>query len=317
MRSSTRNTSRSIGKSIAAAAVAATTAATLSAIGAGPANAAPARPDLTVTALTWTPGGVNAGVPVTFSATVKNTGKAATPAGVIHGVGFQVDGKLVTWSDTFTASLRPGQSTTVTANFGPTQSATWAATQGRHEVLAFVDDAGRIAESNEGNNRTKKTLTVGASTVTGTTMAGVVPTTKLAALPYDTGLATYVTGAGYAACYTAAGTVRAGTETYLGEYGAGNVQYHPNAPFSWSGAGFAPAGATTVTSEPVDLNEIVRWNYGTPPERLTCRADETAAFTRLHATKVTTNRYTLLPGGYYSDKLIGSYTSPISVDMPF
>ena len=325
MRSSTKNTSRNtgktIGKSIAAAAVAATTAATLSALGAGTANAAPAKPDLTVTALSWTPGGVNAGVPVTFSATIKNLGNAATPAGTIHGVGFQVDGKLVTWSDTRTASLKPGQSTTVTANYGPTKSATWSATQGKHEVLAYVDDAQRIAESNEGNNRTKTTMTVGASTVVSSAMTPAGPTSKLTALPYATGLASSIRGAGYAACFTTAadGTraARPGTETYLGEYGAGNWMYHQDSSWGWSGIADVPAGATSAAGTAIDLNEILRWNYGTPAERLTCRPGEEAGFTRLHATQITTNRYALASDGWTAADLVGTYTGPISVDLPF
>ena len=60
------------------------------------------------------------GTPVTFTATVKNQGTMATPAGMIIGVQFQVDGKNpVTWSDTDKASLAPGASVTLTANGGP------------------------------------------------------------------------------------------------------------------------------------------------------------------------------------------------------
>lgn len=118
------------------------------------------QPDLIVTAITWSPAAPVRGQAVTFSATIKNQGTAATPAGVIHGVGFSVDGTEVTWSDLFTSSLAPGASVTVTANSGPTGSSTWTATSGTHTILAFVDDVNRIAESNENNNTLTKSMTV-------------------------------------------------------------------------------------------------------------------------------------------------------------
>ena len=316
MRSSTKNTSRNIGKTIAAAAVAATTAATLSALGAGAANAAPAKPDLTVTALTWTPEGVNAGVPVTFSATIKNLGNAATPAGTIHGVGFQVDGKLVTWSDTRTASLKPGQSTTVTANYGPTKSATWSATQGKHEVLAYVDDAQRITESNEGNNRTKTTMTVAAAPAMTTTLKGSSSYSTFAALPQRTGISSSVRGSGYGACHTADGRVVAGTEKYLGEYGAGNSVYYTGGPYTYSGLADVPAGTTSATSAPIDMTQIRRGSYGDPALKLTCAAGQLPGFTRLHVTEVTSKRWTLNAGGWSGETLLSTATARVSADLP-
>jgi len=46
----------------------------------------------------------------------------------------------VTWSDTFTGPLAPGDSVVVTADNGPTGSATWSALTGTHTVVATVDD---------------------------------------------------------------------------------------------------------------------------------------------------------------------------------
>lgn len=101
-----------------------------------------------------------AGDGVRFSAVVRNQGTAPTPAGVIHGVLFTVDGMPVTWSDNFSSSLAPGQSVTLTANGGP-QSAVWAARSGNHTVVAFVDDVNRITdEFNESNNTLSRTLKV-------------------------------------------------------------------------------------------------------------------------------------------------------------
>jgi subtilase family serine protease len=118
------------------------------------------QPDLIVTAITWSPAAPVRGQAVTFSATIKNQGTAATPSGVIHGVGFSVDGAEVTWSDLFTSALAPGASVTVTANGGPNGSGTWISTSGTHTILAFVDDVNRIAESNENNNTLTKSMTV-------------------------------------------------------------------------------------------------------------------------------------------------------------
>ncbi len=75
-----------------------------------------AKPDLIVTAISWSPTQPVAGSAVRFKATIKNQGTAASPSGIIHGVAFFVDGKQVSWSDTDTASLAPGASITLTAN---------------------------------------------------------------------------------------------------------------------------------------------------------------------------------------------------------
>ena len=49
-------------------------------------------PDLIVTNVTWSPTTPTVGQPVLFSATIKNQGTAATPDGIIEGIGFLVDG---------------------------------------------------------------------------------------------------------------------------------------------------------------------------------------------------------------------------------
>lgn len=121
---------------------------------------APALPDLIVTAITWSPASPVTGQAVTFSATIKNQGTVATPAGVIHGVSFSVDGTQVNWSDTSTTSLAAGASRTVTANSGPSGSSTWTSTTGTHSVVATVDDINRMAESNESNNTFTNSMTV-------------------------------------------------------------------------------------------------------------------------------------------------------------
>ena len=118
-------------------------------------------PDLVVSGVSWTPASIAAGQNATFTATVKNQGTAATKAGVIVGVRFDVDGTAVSWSDNDTASLAPGASVTVTANSGPTGRSTWSAVSGLHTLQAWVDDVNRITESNESNNKTTVSLPIG------------------------------------------------------------------------------------------------------------------------------------------------------------
>jgi Glycosyl hydrolase family 26/Bacterial Ig domain/CARDB len=123
-------------------------------------NAAPATPDLVVTDLTWAPARPIAGQSVTFTATVKNQGMAATPIGTTIGVAFLVDGRKVSWSGSDASSLPAGQSRALSADGGPTGTALWPATVGTHAVRAVVDDVFRIAESNEGNNGRDSSLIV-------------------------------------------------------------------------------------------------------------------------------------------------------------
>src|SRR6185295_14728152 len=121
------------------------------------------QPDLIVTSISWSPMSPVTGNAVTFSAIIKNQGTGPTPAGVIHGVEFLVDGVQVSWSDNSTTSLAAGATRTVTANSGPNGgSSTWSATSGTHAILAHVDDVNRIAESNESNNTLTSSLTVAA-----------------------------------------------------------------------------------------------------------------------------------------------------------
>ena len=102
--------------------------------------------------LRTTPLAAPAGARVVFRATIKNVGSEPTPAGVVHGVAFLVNGHVVAWSDTSTSSLAPGATRTLSANSGPWQRAGWRAIGGAHEIEAIWDDIGRIDESNEANN---------------------------------------------------------------------------------------------------------------------------------------------------------------------
>jgi hypothetical protein len=121
---------------------------------------APTGVDLTVTQIFWSPAHPKAGQPLTFSATVKNRGSAATDDGVVIGVAFQINGMTVTWSDNNKASLGPGQSRRLTANFGPGESATWTAVAGEHTLGAWVDDVNRLPDTNRNNNTNEAQLVV-------------------------------------------------------------------------------------------------------------------------------------------------------------
>ena len=115
-------------------------------------------PDLIVTDISWDPTTVHTGNTVTFTVTVKNVGVAATPAGVILGVNFKVDGASAGCNGTSTSSLAPGATRTLTAN--ACSPSTWTAVVGTHTVVAKVDDQSRIQESDETNNTRSGTITV-------------------------------------------------------------------------------------------------------------------------------------------------------------
>jgi hypothetical protein len=120
--------------------------------------------DMIVTAISMSPAAPAAGQAVTFSATIKNQGTTATPAGVKNGVVFSIDGATVSWSDNNTSSIAPGASVTVTANGGPSGSATWTAVGGSHSLDAWVNDAQRYQESTFSNNHLVQTINVTGGT---------------------------------------------------------------------------------------------------------------------------------------------------------
>ena len=101
-----------------------------------------------------------AGQPVLLTATIKNIGSAPTPAGVVHGVAFSVDGQFLCWSDTFTGPLKPGESKQVTSSGGPKGIPQWVAVSGSHKISALADDVHRIPEKSHENNSKEVTITV-------------------------------------------------------------------------------------------------------------------------------------------------------------
>ena len=126
------------------------------------AQAAKKLPDMVVSSISMSPTNPAVGQAVTFSAVVTNQGSAATPAGVVIGVAFLVDGTEVTWSDNDSTSLAPGASVTLTADSGSSGVATWPATSGSHTIEAYVNDIGRFSESNTSNNTLSQSFSVSA-----------------------------------------------------------------------------------------------------------------------------------------------------------
>jgi subtilase family serine protease len=118
------------------------------------------KPDLVVTQFYTSPTALSSGSPITFRATVKNMGTAATPAGIVAHINFYVDGRVVSWANTFSSSIPPGSSFTVSANGGPTGSSKWIAWPGSHSVMIYVDGADRIIETDETNNKLIRNITV-------------------------------------------------------------------------------------------------------------------------------------------------------------
>ncbi|MFD8500866.1 CARDB domain-containing protein [Amycolatopsis sp. NPDC059657] len=97
-------------------------------------------PDLTVTALTWTPADPSETDPITLSATVRNTGTASAGATTVN---FLLGGSVA--GSAPVAALAAGASATVTASAG-------RKAMGSYSASAVADPAKTIFEQNEDNN---------------------------------------------------------------------------------------------------------------------------------------------------------------------
>ncbi|MEV0036175.1 discoidin domain-containing protein [Streptomyces sp. NPDC050804] len=102
-------------------------------------NAAP-NPDLTVTGLSASPASPVESDPITLSATVRNAGAIASPAGSVE---FRLGGTKVGTGSV--GALAAGASATVTADIG-------ARDAGSYQLSAVADPANQIIEQNETNN---------------------------------------------------------------------------------------------------------------------------------------------------------------------
>lgn len=246
-----------------------------------PANAA-GGPDLVVTDITWTPANPTAGNEVTFSATIKNQGADASPAGAIHGVLFTVDGTSVNWSDNRTASIAAGASVTVTATGGPNAKASWTAVSGTHTVRALVDDVNRIGESNENNNTFDKSIVVSTSSgtpdliVTDITWSPASPQTgnevTFSAVIKNQGTAATPSGTIHGVLFTVDGASVSWSDNRTTSIAAGasvtvTATGGPNAKASWTAA----SGTHSVRAFVDDVNRIAESsdNNNTLDESLT------------------------------------------------
>jgi hypothetical protein len=126
------------------------------------ATAAALKPDVTVTSVG--PTTTTAGNATKFTATIKNQGSAAVPAGTLIGVAFSIDGgATVSSNETNTSGLAAGASLTLTA------TAPWTAVLGTHTVQAYVDDTNVIDEADGTNNKLSSTITVAPASTTSLT----------------------------------------------------------------------------------------------------------------------------------------------------
>ena len=123
-------------------------------VGAGP---TPGLPDVVVDSVAAVPAQPAPGQQVTFTSVVRNAGSAPTPAGVAIGLAYLLDGAYTTWGSVG-GPWAPGASVTIT-----TQGGSWTAVAGTYELIALADDVNHFEESNEQNNATSASFTVGAS----------------------------------------------------------------------------------------------------------------------------------------------------------
>ena len=109
-------------------------------------------PDLTPTSLSYNS---TTGL---FTVVVLNQGTAATPAGVVIGSAFYVDGTYVTWG-AVPGPLAPGASVSIVSSGG----GAYTIPPGTHTINVFVDDVDRIVKSNTNDNMLSETITVSGS----------------------------------------------------------------------------------------------------------------------------------------------------------
>jgi hypothetical protein len=107
-----------------------------------------------VTDITWTPAAPKGGEAVTFTATVKNNGTAATAPTEGFNVKFSVAGEDIL-SAAHAGSLAAGQTAQLVG--------TWIARAGSQPVAALVDPDNGVAETNETNNTQGATVIVASA----------------------------------------------------------------------------------------------------------------------------------------------------------
>ena len=107
----------------------------------------PAGPDLRIETVEHAPPVPHPGDALVFSSLVANRGEAPTPPGVAIEVAWSVDGSPVGTGALSLPALDPGETAHVT------QNGAWVATAGAHTVVAEVDPANAVRETDEDNNQ--------------------------------------------------------------------------------------------------------------------------------------------------------------------
>lgn len=296
-------TGSSARRRVLAAVVAVGTAGLLSVGLSGAAQAAPARPDLVISAVKWAPVGPVAGQQVRFSAVITNRGNAPTPAGTITGVAFEVDGVKRTWSDDQTGALAAGTSITVTANGGPAGSSTWASTSGTHTLRAVVDDVGRIAESREDNNSRSVKFAVASGLSVRAGGGGAL--IGLAPLKDPTVLTTTITGDLYAGCVDQSGALVDGSERFVTAWTMGRDRPNYGGKFN-DGVVMVPAEVTAMQVG-ADLTSVRYAYQGRAP--IVCPRDQAYRWTTFETSSITATRW---PGQFGGDgPALAAVTMPL------
>lgn len=138
------------------------------------------KPDLRITRLWAVPPYPVQAQPVTFLATVKNQGSAATTPGTPLQVKFLVNGQEVCASDEFTGSIPVCGSALICANTGPDGTNMWTPPGiGDYQVMAYVDPGNSIAECVETNNTCTGLLRVSLRPPTNLALRKPVTTTSV------------------------------------------------------------------------------------------------------------------------------------------
>ncbi|MCP5404611.1 MAG: right-handed parallel beta-helix repeat-containing protein, partial [Pseudomonadaceae bacterium] len=201
-------------------------------------------PDVIVTSLSYANG--------KFSATIKNQGDAATPAGVTVAVGYSVDGQYRTWG-AMDGALAAGASATIGTN-----GTAYTIADGTHEIKAHVDDVDRFKESDETNNTLTQQTTVGST-------QKQLPDLVVTSLTYADGLFTSVVKNQGTAATPTGGTVAVGYlvdgQRRSGGTAAGALAAGASVTVKTDGGGYLiPSGEHTITAHADDVKQIEELN---------------------------------------------------------
>ncbi|MFF9206369.1 CARDB domain-containing protein [Streptomyces sp. NPDC014986] len=215
-------------------------------------NGTPApNPDLTVSALSWTPSSPTESDPITVKATVRNIGSAAAAATTVNAnLGGTVAG------NTSVPALNAGDSAVVDIPVGKRA-------QGSYPVSALVDPNNAVAEQNDDNNSRIATdqLTVGRAPGPDLEVTGILSNPASPAVGAHVTFAVKVHNRGTSA--VSAGSVTrltVGDTTLNGTAPA--ISAGETATVSLSGSWTAASGGATLTATADATNTVAETNEG-------------------------------------------------------